>query len=106
MLNGHIRFKGEKESMPNFAERLASITGGPILDATGLKGRIRVHSLVDYANSRGSGACAGRANRARSLGGAASSTRPEVGIEKGANRNVDSGPRGKDAGGKLIPALS
>jgi len=24
--------------MPNFAEMLASITGGPILDATGLKG--------------------------------------------------------------------
>jgi uncharacterized protein (TIGR03435 family) len=38
MLNGHIRFKGEKELMPNFAEMLASITGGPILDATGLKG--------------------------------------------------------------------
>jgi uncharacterized protein (TIGR03435 family) len=36
--NGHARLRGEKELMPNFAERLSSVTGGPILDATGLKG--------------------------------------------------------------------
>jgi uncharacterized protein (TIGR03435 family) len=36
--NGHARLRGEKELMPNFAERLSGITGGPVLDATGLKG--------------------------------------------------------------------
>jgi uncharacterized protein (TIGR03435 family) len=40
MLNGHARFRGERELMPNFAEVMSGMgMDRPILDATGLKGQ-------------------------------------------------------------------